>query len=256
MMPLALLVPLAVGGVAGAWWREQRQRRRATRLAMPSDLPDPAHHDAISTDVPSSPPKVFDDVGEVHHYQRASWYTLAFATSGSWFYPPAILLTVPLFGYNSYHFLRMLRQSEPKDWKAPLTVFKATAITGTLVTGRPVVASLLFLFSFGTRKLMLQAGNIGNNVDFSKGLNPRLARVWALRDGTEVELPLSQLHSGDIVVAQAGDVMAVKGVVAAGEGNVRQFSLRRQVKLIPKKVGDRVYPWTRLESGDLQIRIT
>ena len=128
------------------------------------------------------------------------------------------------------------------------------AIGGTLVTGRPTMASVALLLSFGTRNLLLRAGNITSSIVSEQPLNLRHASVWTLRDGVEVETPIKQLQTGDIVVLHAGDTVAIEGRVLEGAGLVRQFSLRKKMKIIPKQVGDKVFPFTRLESGNLYVR--
>ncbi len=245
-------IMLVVGGAAGAWWRERRLRRLARpqqSLQAPDHLP-PEQEKSL----PEPVDKVFDDVGELHHYQRVSWYSLAFSASGAWFYPPAALVSVPLLGYNAYHFGKIVYRSRRSEQRSPMTVFEVIAIAGTLATGRPAMASTLMLFSFGTRKLLLQAGNIAHNVDFTRPINPRLAKVWILREGAELETTVAQVRSGDTLVLHPGDTVLLEGRVMEGEGAVRQFSLNKQMKVIPKQEGDRVFPFTQLESGCLHIQ--
>ncbi|WMP19454.1 P-type ATPase [Thiothrix lacustris] len=198
--------------------------------------------------------KVFDDVGELQHYQRVSWYALALSTSGAWFYPPATLVSIPLLGYNAYNLVKTIRQSDKAEQTSPLTIFEVIAVTGTLVTGRPATASVLMLLSFGTRKLLLQAGNISNNIGFAKPFNPRFAKVWTLRDGAEIETSVADLQQGDIVVLHAGETVAVEGKILEGIGTIRQYSLCKQMKLVPKQEGDKVFPFTQVESGCLHVQ--
>jgi cation transport ATPase len=248
MIHLGIL--LVVGGVASALMREYKKKQRA----VPT-LSLPAAESQDQTKIPSvSETKVFDDVGELEHYQKVSWYALAFSTSGAWFYPPATLVSIPLLGYNTYHFIKTIRESDKSEQTAPMTIFEIIAVTGTLVTGRPVTASVLMLLSFGTRKLLLRVGNITNNIGLTQSFNPRFAKVWTLRDGAEIETPVTDLQEGDIVVLHAGETVVVAGKVLEGSGAMRQFSLRKQMKLIPKQTGDSVFPFTQLESGCLHIQ--
>lgn len=251
---IQLGVLLVAGGLASAFWREYRNSRfYRGRPGLPAPEAETQDTGIAQHDVKV---KVFDDVGELHHYQRVSWYTLALAASGSWFYPPATLVSVPLLGYNTYHFFKTVQQSDSAARKAPLTVFEAIGITGSLLTHNPLTASILLTFSFGARKLLLQAGNITNNIGFANTFNPRLAKVWILRDGTEVEASVAELREGDVVVLRAGDTVAVEGKVLEGSGTMRQFSLSKQMKLVPKQVGDRVFLFTQLGSGCLHVRPT
>lgn len=253
MIHLGLL--LAVG-VAGALYRDYKNKRSV----VPELKHPPAEitlKDKEKADLTPSPEtKVFDDVGELQHYQRTSWYALAFSTSGVWFYPPATLVSIPLLGYNAYNLVKTIRQSDKAERTSPMTIFEVVAVTGTLVTGQPATASVLMLLSFGTRKLLLQAGNITNNVGLTKPFNPRFAKVWTLRDGAEIETAVSDLQEGDIIVLHAGETVMVEGKIVEGTGVIRQFSLRKQMKLLHKHTNDKVFPFTQLEAGCLHVQPT
>lgn len=248
MIPLFL--PLLVAGFAGAVWREHQQTRIA---ALPLGLPQPAPAKP-QPDLSMNPvDKTFDDVGELHHYQRVSWYSLAFAASGTWFYPPATLLSLPLLGYNTYHFTKLLRYTDVAGRKSPMTVFESIALAGSLATGQAATASVMFLLAFGSRKLLLQAGNIAE-IGFSRAVDPRFAKVWILRDGVEVESSLKEVQEGDVMVIRGGETVLVEGKILDGEGVVRQYSLLKKHKSISKQVGDKVFPFTQLESGCLCVK--
>lgn len=195
----------------------------------------------------------FDDVGELDHYQKVSWYTLALIGSGSLFYAPVIWLGLPLLGYNTYHFVRTLQHSTPGRNRSALTIFEVVGVAGTIITFQPLMTSVILSFSFGARNLLLQAGNISNNINFSDPINLRHAPVWVLRDGAEIEINVSMLQKDDIVVLHQGDMIIIEGVVVEGQGLVRQFSLEKVMKQVPKMPGEKVYPFTLLDSGSIRI---
>lgn len=258
MIPVGLFLPLIVGGVAGAVWRELQKRRQVSELEL---LPVPYSSEQDQPKVLEASAKkkaVFDDVGELYHYQRVSWYALAFSASGAWFYAPVLWVSYPLIGYNAFYFLKTIRHSGSADQKSPMTVFETIGIAGTMISGRPILASSLLVFSFGMRKLLLQAGNISNSVASSRarGINPRSEKVWVLRDGAEVESLITSLQDNDIVIIRAGETIPIKGKIVEGEGTVHQFSLHKKMKYVPKIEGDYVFPFTYLESGYLQIKVS
>ncbi len=252
MIQFGLLVPLLAGGVAAAAVRHYKQQ--------PDDA-EPAEY-AVLTDqnkykkrtLSQHACRVFDDVGELHHYQQVAWYTLAFSTAASWFFSPVALISLPLLGYNGYHYCRMLLHSDPVERKTPLAIFELIGNTATLLTGRIVSASVLFLFSFGIRKWLLQAGNISNNIGLKNAINPQLANIWVLRDEAEIEITVPELRPDDIVILNPGDTITVPGTVIRGNGLVHQFSLCKHMKCVPKSVGDQVYQFTRISSGHLHIQ--
>jgi cation transport ATPase len=254
MIQLGILLPLAIGGIVAAVWREYRDNQ-VQRIAL--DLPTLAsdHYQNTTKNLPQKAPNVYDDVGELDHYQQVSWYALAFSVSGVWFYVPVVtLISIPLLAYNAYHFANIMRHSDAADRKKPLTVFETIGVSATLLTGQFLSASLLFVFSFGVRKLLLQAGNISNNIPLSHSTNPNIKQVWVLREGAELEITVAALQPDDTIVMHEGDMVVVKGKIIKGDGVVSQFSLRKQMKSVPKTIGDRVFPFTLLESGSLHIQ--
>lgn len=256
MVHLGIL--LIAGGLAGALFRDYthgRPERKQSGLPAPSPAlkTDAASDEQAKAYLDIGGGRVFDDIGELQHYQKTSWYALAFSASGVWFYPPAALVSAPLLGYNAYNLVKTIRQSDKAERTSPMTIFEVIAIGGTMLTGRPATASILMLLSFGTRKLLLQAGNITNNIGFSKPINPRNSRIWVLRDGVEIESSLRDLLPTDVIILHRGDTVIVEGRVLEGEAVMRQFSLRKQMKLVPKRAGDRVFPFTQIEEGCLHI---
>lgn len=251
---------LLAGGVGGAIWRHVKTRKSYITAAQQQNkgssqkrVPLLEADEAATSEFALAKNDAFDDVGELQHYQKVSWYTLALVGSGTLFYAPVILLGLPLLGYNTYHFARTLRHSSPAKNKSALTVFEVVGVVGTVLTGQPFMTSLVLSFSFGSRNLLLQAGNIANNIDFSSPVSLRHAAVWVLRDGAEIEINSSMLRDTDIIVLHGGDMVVVEGNIVEGAGQVRQFSLESKMKLVPKSVGDKVYPMTVLDSGSIRM---
>jgi cation transport ATPase len=251
MIQFGLLVPLLASGVVGAAVRHYRQKAAYAEDLQQAALTD-QHQRRSSLTWRTS--RVFDDVGELHHYQQVAWYVLAFAAASSWFFPPMAMISLPLLGYNGYHYYRILRHTDRAECKTPWALFETVSIMASLLTGRVFSASILFLISFGARKWLLQAGNISNNVGLKNALNPRLANIWVLREGAEIEISVPELQPDDVVILHPGDTVTVPGKIVQGSGHVRQFSLRKHMKQVPKCIGDQVYPFTRIASGHLHIQ--
>lgn len=249
---------LTAGGIACALWRDHRKKqhlKKQTVLSNSGQTNDTKALPAPDEDPPQRADKVFDDVGEIHHYQRVSWYALALTASGSWFYPPIRLLSVPLLGYNTYYFFKTVKESDRADQRSPMTIFEGVSIAGSLVTGSVMTTAILLTLSFSIRKILLQAGNISHNVGFSKPLSKSQTRVWVLRDGAEIEMLASEIQEHDQVVLHADDIIMLQGYVVDGQAEVLQFSLRKRMKMVEKRVGDPVYPFTKLASGNLVMQI-
>ena len=86
--------------------------------------------------------------------------------------------------------------------------------------------------------------------------NNKEERVWVLRQGVEVDLPLEAVIVGDIVVVQTGGKILVDGKVINGEGSVNQASITGESLPVFKNPGDDVFAGTIVESGNIYIEAT
>lgn len=249
MIQLTIIIPLFVSGLVGAIWREHRNQ---INHKQPISLPVAANFGEPQA-LPELPEKVFDDMEEINHYRHVSWYAVAFSLSGSWFFAPATLASLPLLSYNGYNFVKTLRQTDATARNSPMAIFEVIGVAGTILTGRPLLASLMFLFSFASRNLQLHIKSL-SQVDFSNVLNPNFKKVWVLHGDAEIETPINELEADDIVVIHSGEIVLIEGTVLDGQGLVRQYSLQKKMKSVPKQRGDKVFPYTQLESGYLHIQ--
>lgn len=253
MIHLTLLIPLVIAGTASAIWREYKQNKDHKKHLL---LGNDANKDILIVDEKKDyglTVSNFDDIGELTHYQRVAWYSLAFSTAGVWFYPPVILFSLPLLGYNSYQFTRVVRNSDKNSKTSPLTVFEMIGVGGTLLTGHAVLGSIVLVSSFSMRKLFLQGNNL-TQLASNHIIRMKYASMWVLRDGIEVEISLADLQSNDIFILHEGDIALAEGVVVKGTGVINQYSLQKTMKFIHKEKDDKVFPFTKLQEGCLHIQ--
>ena len=85
-------------------------------------------------------------------------------------------------------------------------------------------------------------------------LRPALARV--LRDGRESEVAIEQVRRGDLVIALAGERIAVDGVIRAGASAVDESMLTGESLPVDKGAGDKVVAGALNSSGRLEIETT
>ncbi len=86
------------------------------------------------------------------------------------------------------------------------------------------------------------------------GLQPKTARV--LRNEVEVEIPLEELVSGDIVVVRPGERLPVDGEVVSGQSAVDESMLTGESVPVKKVEGSRVVGATINGTGSLRYRAT
>ena len=85
------------------------------------------------------------------------------------------------------------------------------------------------------------------------GLAPKTARRIAA-DGTEEDIPLSNVHVGDLLRIRPGEKVPVDGVVTEGGSAVDESMLTGEPMPVTKRVGDKVIGATLNTSGALVMR--
>ena len=85
-------------------------------------------------------------------------------------------------------------------------------------------------------------------------LQPKSARV--VREGVEMEIPVSEVLVGDIVLVRPGEKIAVDGVVVDGRSTLDESMLTGESLPVEKRVGDAVYGATLNKLGMLRFEAT
>lgn len=85
-------------------------------------------------------------------------------------------------------------------------------------------------------------------------LAPKKAMV--IRGEKEVEVPLEEVQTGDIVVVRSGQSIPVDGVITEGSSTVDESALTGESIPVEKKVGDTVIGATVNKTGYFQFRAT
>ena len=85
------------------------------------------------------------------------------------------------------------------------------------------------------------------------GLAPKTARRIA-PDSTEEDVPLNQVHVGDLLRVRPGEKVPVDGVVIEGVSAIDESMLTGEPLPVTKRVGDKTIGATMNTSGSLVIR--
>jgi Cu+-exporting ATPase len=85
-------------------------------------------------------------------------------------------------------------------------------------------------------------------------LQPRSARV--ARQGQEVDVPIDQVRTGDVVIVRPGERIPVDGEIVTGASAVDESMLTGEWKAVPKTVGDGVTGGTINSTGTFRYRAT
>jgi Cu+-exporting ATPase len=86
------------------------------------------------------------------------------------------------------------------------------------------------------------------------GLQPRTARV--IRDGGELELPIDDVQTGDVVVVRPGEKIPVDGEIVDGRSSIDESMVTGEPIPVTKASGDTVIGATINQTGAFRFRAT
>ena len=123
--------------------------------------------------------------------------------------------------------------------------------TGTYFDASAMIISLVLL----GRLLEARAkGRTSDAIRKLMGLRPNSARV--VRDGEEVDIPITDVLAGDTVVIRPGEKMPVDGEVIGGVSAVDESMLTGESLPVEKEVGSQVYGGTVNKTGAFRFKAT
>ncbi|MBQ3639016.1 MAG: heavy metal translocating P-type ATPase [Clostridia bacterium] len=104
---------------------------------------------------------------------------------------------------------------------------------------------------------LLEAKAKGRTTDALRSLM-KLAPLTAtlVRDGKEIEVPVSEVRVGDVFAVKPGENIPVDGVILEGSGAVNEAALTGESLPVDKTVGDRISAATSNRSGYLKCEAT
>lgn len=180
---------------------------------------------------------------------------VAFGTSTlAIFTVPALnLISIPCIIYCTYSFIeegyRLVIEGR-LDYRVLWAVTIPVALLGGFIW------SSAFGVLFGTVSFYLVARTENRTKrSISDLFGGQVRTVWLLVDGVEVETPIEQVQTGDIVVVQAGQMIPVDGSIATGLASVDQHMLTGESQPVEKNVGDEVLASTVVLTGKIYISV-
>jgi Cd2+/Zn2+-exporting ATPase len=76
------------------------------------------------------------------------------------------------------------------------------------------------------------------------------------KDGSEEEVPASELKVGDVIRIRPGDNVAADGLIISGQGSFNQATITGESLPADKKTGDEVFAGTQNLTGVLEIKVS
>ncbi|MCX6580302.1 MAG: heavy metal translocating P-type ATPase [Candidatus Aminicenantes bacterium] len=115
-------------------------------------------------------------------------------------------------------------------------------------------AVILTLIVLGKLLEARAKGHTSEAIKKLMGLQPKTARV--MRNGTEMDIPIAQVVTGDIITVRPGEKIPVDGVVIDGYSSVDESMITGESLPVGKKKGDAVIGATINKQGLLKIEAT
>ncbi|MDR2966472.1 MAG: heavy metal translocating P-type ATPase [Methanobacteriaceae archaeon] len=114
--------------------------------------------------------------------------------------------------------------------------------------------SLIILFFFAEYLEEYSLDKSKRSIANLINLNPKKAMIK--KDGEEIELDVTDVDIGNIVVVKPGDKIPVDGIISYGRTSVDQSSITGESFGVSKKEEDEVYASTINEEGYIEIKVT
>ena len=152
-----------------------------------------------------------------------------------------------------YHTLGFIRKGVKSllSGKLDVPVLDATAITAAMLQNDLGTAgSIMLLLGIGD---ILEEWTLKKSVhDLASHMSINVDTAWkVLENGTEIEVPLTEVEKGDVISVKMGSTIPLDGLVTGGEALVNQASMT-----VRKTVDGTVFAGTVVEDGEICIRVT
>ncbi len=128
----------------------------------------------------------------------------------------------------------------------------SVGIAAALIVGQWVTALIVvFFMRVGDYIEQYTAEQARQAVKQMTSLKPKLARI--LQDGREIEIPITSVNIGDIVIVRPGERIPVDGTVLSGRADVDQSSITGESMPITAGPGTSVYATTTAYVGSIRL---
>ena len=139
--------------------------------------------------------------------------------------------------------------------KLTVEVLDLSAIAASLLMRDFKTASTLdLILCFGEKLEEWTRRKTMTNLTRSLAMN--IDTVWIVKDGHELEVPLSSVTKEDLLKVRAGSAIPVDGKVIGGSATVNQASMTGESIGVLRTEGSTVYAGTVVEDGELLIQPT
>ena len=184
-----------------------------------------------------------------------------------------LILTTPVqfwVGWQFYAGLKLLIKYRTADmntliavgtlaayfYSVVVTIFPSFFIKGGVI---PAIyfdtsAIIIVLILLGKYFEILMKGRASEAIKKLIGLQPKIARI--IKDGEEIEISISEVDVGDLIVARPGEKIPVDGEIIEGESEIDESMITGESMPVSKKKGDTVIGSTINKFGTFTFKAT
>jgi Cu+-exporting ATPase len=139
-------------------------------------------------------------------------------------------------------------------YSAAVTFFPADFTSGghTSNVYYDTSAVIITLILLGRLLEMRSKGKTSEALKKLIGLQAKTASI--IRDGKEVEIPLEQLHIGDIVIVRPGEKIPVDGIIIEGTSSIDESMITGESVPVDKHIGDEIIGATLNTTGSFKFQ--
>ena len=176
------------------------------------------------------------------------------STAGVALFAPLKIVSAGMILYAAFPVFKGAWIDVVQNRRVSIKLLDSVSFIGLIAGGYFVICSLTATIFHSSMKLMLKTEDRSRRMIADMfGQQPR--SVLVLVGGEEVEIPFEQLRAGDVLVAHAGQMIAVDGLVTAGTASVDQHILTGEAQPAEKAAGDRVFAATMLLAGRIEVQV-
>jgi Cd2+/Zn2+-exporting ATPase len=150
-------------------------------------------------------------------------------------------------GDSAFHALR--------EGDFGIDILATFAVIASIYVGEYVAAAVVVLMLGGGEILEdYTSGRASVAIQKLVEESPKTAIV--IREGKEIEVPISEVTIGETVVVKPGGKIPVDGIVKSGKASVNQASITGESMPVDRSAGEGIFGGTIIELGSLDIEVT
>ncbi len=172
----------------------------------------------------------------------------------AYIYPPLTFLSIGAIFYTTIPILKQAEQSLLQEKRIKNDLLSSIVTIMCLSIGSYFAAALqTWLYHLGSKIVSKSHDKSAKMI--AEVFEQQPQKVWILNNSIEIEIPIETLKIDDIIVVQAGEVIAIDGTIISGMAMIDQCALTGESVPAEKDIGDKVFAATIVVRGQIHIKV-